>query len=77
MKINIEYEFLEITGLVLDTKGRYWRLPFTGANGKLYPLKEIKPTYDRNYTAIRFKGIRYSTKALFDQRAGVEYTLEK
>jgi hypothetical protein len=75
--IKIKYEFENVPGLVLDTKGRYWRLPFTGANGKLYPLKEIKPAYERNYVAIRFKGVRYSEKALFNQRAGVEYTLEK
>lgn len=64
MIINIVYEIKGLPGLVIDSAGNYWRMPFTSTNNKKYPAKKMEPVYERNYYGIRWKNTVYSDKYL-------------
>ena len=76
MKIHIEFEFEGVPGLVQDDRGSIWRMPFTSANNCQFPAKQLKLSFDRNYTAYRHQNKRYSEKRLEKLRVPVEYTIE-
>ena len=71
--IKVAYELPGIDYVIIDHKGKMWRLPYYNTQGKRYQLKEIKPFYERNYTAYQIFGKVYSLKQIEAMRVPKPY----
>ena len=73
--INVKYELAGIDHVIIDRRGKMWRLPYYNAQGKRYQLKEIKPFFERNYTAYQIFGKIYSLKQVEAMRVAKPYAV--
>ena len=74
-KIKVAFELRGVEGVVIDTAGLIWRLPYTNEQGKRYKLKQIKPYYERNYTAYWINSKVHSLKQIELLREAKNYTV--
>ena len=73
--IKVAYELTGIKNVVIDTNSKMWRLPYFNAQGKRYKLREIKPFFERNYTAYQIFGKVYSLRQIVLIRRAKTYTM--